>query len=154
MFIFRRVVTLLPDWAWIAALLFSLLIAFLISSFIELMIEKSTHNGMKQYIERFLGIGCVCFFIFLGSIDFYIYFFPKETHTYYTHCEITTPGPSSGRSGGHCKAGIKIKDKFTNKNFFLCFSSEKQPEYKLQALVKVQSNALGSYLVDYSLTKK
>lgn len=55
---------------------------------------------------------------------------------------------------GSCSKGIKIRDQYTSKILFICFNDKKSSEYNAHALVTVQRNALGAYLVDYDISKQ
>lgn len=53
-----------------------------------------------------------------------------------------------------CSKGIKIRDQYTSEILFICFNDKKSSEYNAHALVTVQRNALGTYLVDYDISKQ
>ncbi|NUF27684.1 hypothetical protein [Gilliamella sp. ESL0254] len=148
----QRIIVSLPIPDILISLVFAVFIAFIFSFRRKLLINKPIRKRVTQYCNRFYGITCLCFIIILPLFDYYVYFFPKETNTYLTYYEITTPGPRIGRFS-NCNKGIKIHDQYTSDIFFLCFNDKKHSDYNIQALVTVQSNSIGSYLVNYNLSR-
>lgn len=109
-------------------------------------------DRFTPYGDRFLSIACLCFVITIPLFDYYVYLFPKQTNTYLTRYEITVPGPRIAKFS-RCDKGIKIQDYYTSQRFFLCFNDKKHSVYNTKALVTVQSNAFGSYLVNYDISR-
>lgn len=149
----HRIIVSLPISDFIISLAFSGLVAFIFSFRCKPLVNKSIKKRINQYCHRFLTMACLCFAITAPLFDYYVYLFPKETKTYLTDYEITVPGPHIGRFS-RCDKGIKIQDHYTSKSFFLCFDSKKYAYYNTQALVTVQSNAVGSYLVNYDISRQ
>ncbi|MWP48588.1 MULTISPECIES: hypothetical protein [unclassified Gilliamella] len=147
----QRIIVSLPIPDILISLVFAVFIAFIFSFRRKTLINKPIKKRIMQYCNRFYSIACLCFIIIFPLFDYYVYFFPKETNTYLTHYEITTSGPRIGRFSS-CNKGIKIQDQYTSGIFFLCFNNRKHSDYNTQALVTVQSNSIGSYLVNYDLS--
>jgi len=151
--IHQRVIVSLPISDFIITLAFAVFIAFIFSFRRKALINKSIKTRVTQYGNRFFSIACLCFVITIPLFDYYVYLFPKETNTYLTHYEITIPGPRTTRFG-RCDKGIKIQDQYTSERFFLCFNDKKYSDHNTQALVTVRSNAIGSYLASYDISRK
>lgn len=149
----HRVIVSLPISDLIISLAFSGFMALIFSFRRKQLINKSLKKRIDQYCHRFFCIACSCFIITAPLFDYYVYLYPKETHTFLTDYEITIPGPRTARFS-RCDKGIKIQDHYTSQRFFLCFNDKKYSDYNSQALVTVQSNILGSYLVNYDISPK
>lgn len=150
----QRVIVSLPvSDDLVISLAFSGFLAFIFSFRCKPLVNKSIKKRINQYCHRFFPMACFCFVTTFPLFSYYVYLFPNETNTYLTHYEIITPGPSIGRFS-HCNKGIKIQDHYTSERFFLCFNDKKYSDYNNQALVIVQSNMMGSYLVNYDLSRQ
>lgn len=151
--IHHRVIIFFPEQILIISLVFSVFIAFIFTFRPKSLVNKTIKTKVMRSLYQFFVITLLCCFMAISLFEYYVYLFPTETNTYLTNYKITISGPSMGKLGS-CSKGIKIRDQYTSKILFICFNEKKSSGYNTHALVTVQRNALGSYLVDYDISKQ